>query len=417
MGDAGKSLDLSITIVGTEPEIRCDLRVPASAALSDLHRAIQRAFGWEDRHLHAFTVTDPTGRRRSFTTDEETVMELQMEFDTAVAIGDITDGPGSVVSYEYDFGDGWDHQITVTGDAVAPAGQFSCLDGANRGPVEDSGGIGGYRQLCEILADVTHPQYRQMADWYTFVTGHSAFSFDPSEFDIEQVNGKLERLSLQVNGAKPTPEEISAVVRPARWLLQRVGTEGLELTKDGYLKPAVVAEIMSGLGWERQWPGKHNRETQTLPVWELRTRMQQWKLLRKYKGKLLRTPAARKIADDDAALWDHLASAVATEKHPAVEATSRVVVAWLLADQLPPWRSVGDAVAQVLMAEGFGSPDGGPVSEAAGLDLFHAVRGGLVSLGVFGPECGVLAPRVPSPGGLKFLMDVRRHQHVGGSDG
>lgn len=339
-------------------------------------------------------------------------MELEMELDTAVTIADITAGPGSVVGYEYDFGDSWDHEIIVIGDAVAPAGEFRCLAGANRGPVEDSGGIGGYRELCEILTDTAHSRFRELSQWYEFVTGQSAWSFDPAEFDLDAVNGSLERLSLQLSGAEPTPGEIAAVVRPARWLLQRVGSEGLELTKDGYLKPAAVAEIMTGLGWEQRWLGKHNRETQTLPVWELRTRMQEWKLLRKYKGRLLRTPAARKIADDDAALWSHLAAAIAAEKHPAVEVTSRAMVDWLLEDQLPPWRAAGDAVAQVLTGEGFRNPDGSPVSEDSGRDLFNAVRQGLESLGVFDFEEGLLAPRIPTTGGLKFLMDVRTHQNA-----
>lgn len=407
MTDTAKALDLHISIARTDPQIWRDLRVPAENPLGDLHAAIQRAFGWQDYHLHMFTAMDENGNRRLFTAGEESAAELGAGLDTDTSIGDVLVQTGDKLEYEYDFGDGWEHEINVTGHALAPVGAFSCLDGANRGPVEDSGGIGGYHQLCAILADEQDPEYGEMAGWYSSVTGQPASKFDPGAFDLESVNAQLSRLSVLIAGEPPTRDEMAEVVRPVKWLLQQAGTDGLDLTKDGYLKPAMVAETMAGLGWGKRWYGKFNRETQTLPVWELRTKMQEWKLLRKYKGKLLRTPAARKMYDDDAALWDYLAGKVAPQSQSAVDDAKRLMVDWLLEDRMPPWNAVGDAVAQILTGEGFRAQDGSAVAEAAGSQLYHDVRRELETLGIFEPERELLSPRALSAGGIKFLQEVR----------
>lgn len=97
-----------------------------------------------------------------------------------------------------------------------------------------------------------------------------------------------------------------AVVEPYRWLLARVG-DGITLTKAGHLPPAVVTETMTTLGWDADWIGRNNREEQTLPVAELRDSARRMGLLRVQRGILLRTVAGRKLTDDPAALWWHIA--------------------------------------------------------------------------------------------------------------
>ncbi len=54
--------------------------------------------GWENEHLHAFRT-----KERGIEEDEE--LEL--------AIGDLLEKEGSALTYEYDFGDGWVHKITL----------------------------------------------------------------------------------------------------------------------------------------------------------------------------------------------------------------------------------------------------------------------------------------------------------------
>ncbi len=109
--------------------------------------------------------------------------------------------------------------------ALARQGHFSCLDGARRGPLEDSGGIWGYQRMCQVLADPHHPDYEGLADWYAAVAPADP-PFDPEVFDLDAVNQRLERLSLVLSSQVATAEEVAAIVRPVQWLLQRVGCSG-----------------------------------------------------------------------------------------------------------------------------------------------------------------------------------------------
>ncbi|MCW2135219.1 plasmid pRiA4b ORF-3 family protein [Arthrobacter sp. VKM Ac-2550] len=411
MRAAEKALDLHITIAGTEPEIWRDLRVPAAITLTDLHKVIQRAFGWDNRHLHMFRSTDAAGQERRFASNDETVMELETEQAAVVTLEDVFSSKSTELVYEYDFGDSWLHEISISGHAVAPAGQLSCIAGANRGPVEDSGGIGGYRELCEILLDPNHERHDDLAKWYSWATNKPAAKFDPQEFDLEKCNRSLARLSPQLGDATPTPEEMAAVVLPAKWLLQRVGADGLELTKDGYLKPAVVAEVMTSLGWEKRWYGGSKRESQTLPVFELRSALQDWGLLRKYKGKLVRTPAGRKAYDDDVRLWGHLADRFAHPRDAGEEVVRRLLVHWLLEDRVPPHDMVGQAVADSLMSAGFRTSDGDDIPDDQGMYLYIDARRTLATLGVFEQEDFFESLLLTSEAGLKFLLEVQRRQN------
>ena len=91
--------------------------------------------------------------------------------------------------YEYDFGDGWIHEV-VAEKILPPDPGFKnpvCLAGENACPPEDCGGIPGYYNLLEILGDRKHPEYRDMKDWM-------GGKFDPAAFKLDAVNKAFKRL-------------------------------------------------------------------------------------------------------------------------------------------------------------------------------------------------------------------------------
>jgi hypothetical protein len=98
---------------------------------------------------------------------------------------------------------------------------------------------------------------------------------------------------------------------PYLWLTRRVGLDGLSLSAAGWLPPGVVREAMTELGWAKDWIGKANRKDQTLPVLQLRESAQRLGLIRKIKGRLVLTSAAKRLLDDPAGLWHFLARAIA----------------------------------------------------------------------------------------------------------
>ena len=123
--------------------------------------------------------------------------------------------------------------MELLGPARLAAGEMTCLDGAGRGPVEDSGGPHGYRRFVQILQDQGHAEHHDASRCLHSMTGEFAFYFDASAFDLDAANRKLRLLSLRRWPQPLTDEEREGVLRAVRWLLEQASPDGLDLTKDG----------------------------------------------------------------------------------------------------------------------------------------------------------------------------------------
>ena len=91
--------------------------------------------------------------------------------------------------YDYDFGDGWEHDVVVEKIVSADPGKKHavCLAGENACPPEDCGGIWGYYELLEVVNNPKHKAHQEMLDWL-------GEPFDPGRFDLQDVNATLRRL-------------------------------------------------------------------------------------------------------------------------------------------------------------------------------------------------------------------------------
>ena len=402
--------DLRVSIQDSEPEIWRRLQVPETITVPELHRVLQTAFGWENRHLFGIRCVDRLGQPRVVIGPDDAAEEMGDEPASGVVLTELLDaqqaGP-STLEYEYDFGDAWTHEVKVMGPAELPAGAVRCIGGANRGPVEDAGGTSGYARLIEALADPSDEEHQELSDWYKFATGQDAGTFEPYAFDAAALNNRLDELAKRLWPEPPTDDEVAAVVRPAQWLLTQAGTDGLPLTQDGYLKPAVVSEAVRALEWSYRWPGAANRESQTRPVLLLRQQLQAWKLLRKSKGKLILSPAGRKLHDGGRPLWDYLVKAVAFPADQSTAVVTRVVVHWLLEGPTPSWEERARIIADTLTVAGFRMEDGGRVRRDAAQDSYLEVRWMLDCLQLKVPERTFSDEPALTDGGRKFLLQVQ----------
>ena len=174
-----QAVQLLVTLCDVEPPIWRRLIVPASLTLRELHAAVQTAMGWQDYHLHLFEIGD------LLYGDVEEIDERHFGDEETFTVGQAA-AVAPAFQYEYDFGDGWRHEIRV--EQVMPslaAGAPHLLGAARACPPEDCGGMWGYEHLLEVLADPAHEEHEEMLDW---VGG----PFDPEAVDIAAINANLE---------------------------------------------------------------------------------------------------------------------------------------------------------------------------------------------------------------------------------
>jgi hypothetical protein len=175
---------IKVTLLWTKPPIWRRLLVPSPTTLERLHDVLQTAMGWQNCHMHEFSL----GRRRFGQPDISGgfMDEPTVESERATRLCDLLQRTGAKMTYTYDFGDGWEHnivlekQLSPDQDTVYPI----CLDGRLACPPEDCGGIPGLYRLLDILANPKHKEHDEMRDW---VGGN----FDPEAFSVEKVNKLL----------------------------------------------------------------------------------------------------------------------------------------------------------------------------------------------------------------------------------
>ena len=169
---------LKVTLEGIEPPVWRRLVVPSDFTLYDLHYVIQVAMGWEDCHLHDFTIK----RQRYVVPGSDDFGDPADE--TKARLRDVA-GPRSKIVYQYDFGDSWNHVIVVEKVLESADGPLpSCIAGARACPPEDSGGAWGYEDKLQALANSDDEDGEELREWM-------GEDFDPEQFEVTVVNRQL----------------------------------------------------------------------------------------------------------------------------------------------------------------------------------------------------------------------------------
>ncbi|MEZ0229582.1 MAG: plasmid pRiA4b ORF-3 family protein [Planctomycetota bacterium] len=176
---AAKILQLKVTLDETTPAVWRRVQVSSEMTLDQLALVIELAMGWDGDHMHQFEkdraiygVPDGYGDR---TIDE-----------SEVTVGSLLPRKKSWLTYMYDFGDSWRHEVRVeeTLDATPNVSYPQCVGGARACPPEDCGGIGGYFELLEEVEEGGGEDGDEEFD----------LDFDPDAFDVAAVNKRLKRV-------------------------------------------------------------------------------------------------------------------------------------------------------------------------------------------------------------------------------
>lgn len=368
------TLQLQITLCHTKPRIWRRIRVDGASTLEQLHRTIQLCMGWTDSHLHCFR--DAQGRAfGNLLHDEDSLFDWTDE--RLVTVADVLARDKAVLHYEYDFGDGWEHDIKLEKRLPPHAGETlpRCLHAVGQCPPEDVGGIGGFYAFLEAMEDPSHPDHEEVSDWW------GADEFDNANPSVDEINQALALLDdaapfvaqrnstglddlaglspnvlhgllyqtfdcPEVHWSAPATPEAAPIIRMLQVLLEAMGAKGLKLTAKGNLPVAVVramidAGIPEQLSRYAQFEARARSEDDSLAVHVCRIAAELGGFVHQQKGRLL--PRKRMLTLVQQQQWGqihlHLLKSIMTsfnwaymddyDEMPGIQVTSPFTL-WLL---------------------------------------------------------------------------------------
>ena len=170
---------LRVSLRYVEPEVWRRIVVKSDMPLPKFATALEQAMGWDSSHLHLFDV----GGVLFGPPDED---DDHLISEKAAKVTHLLPEVESSLRWDYDFGDGWEHDVVV--EAIEPLNPKTkypvVLDGARACPPEEVGGPGGYEELLRALSNPKHKEYKSMREW-------APEGFDPAAFDLVATNRRL----------------------------------------------------------------------------------------------------------------------------------------------------------------------------------------------------------------------------------
>lgn len=135
-----------------KPPVWRRIEVSSSIKLSDLADVLEAAVGWLGGHLHAFEADSVL-----YETPDGESFGRRPRDERKVQLVEVLPAVKSKMRWDYDFGDGWEHDVVVEAIEPARAGVTYpvCLTGKRACPPEDCGGPWGYSTFSRRSATRT----------------------------------------------------------------------------------------------------------------------------------------------------------------------------------------------------------------------------------------------------------------------
>jgi hypothetical protein len=186
-----KILQFKISLRFSEPEIWRRFEIEDSMTFFDLHLVIQNVMGWTNSHLYQFKYD-----KKYFIGNPELIESDNIANDKEVLLSTIFDMEDIKMEYEYDFGDGWIHDLVLENILERNPKRFYpyCSAGELNCPPEDSGGIYGFYEMMKAFTNTKHPEHEDIVEWV-------GDDYDMSAFDLKAINKSLKNYSSIDNNA------------------------------------------------------------------------------------------------------------------------------------------------------------------------------------------------------------------------
>lgn len=171
---------LTVTLRDVQPAVWRQVVVTSETPLPKLAQMLERVMGWESYHLHMFDVGGLLFGPQDDEFDSDHVID-----ERKITVKQVLPDVGARLRFDYDFGDGWEHDVVVDAIESPQDGKRYpiCLGGERACPPEDCGGVPGYEQVLAALADPSSDEHEHYAEW--------AGDFDPGRFDLVAANRRL----------------------------------------------------------------------------------------------------------------------------------------------------------------------------------------------------------------------------------
>ena len=175
-----KVLQLKIVLSGSKPRVWRRFLVKDNISFHKLHLVIQTVMGWDCCHLYSFEDNNLRIESKECASDD------CIDFEPAekILLSQVLKEKDKI-RYTYDFGDTWEHILTVEKVLDIEKGKKypCCVAGKSNCPPEDSGGIYGFYDMFSIASDKDHEDHEYIKDWLA--------DYDIDEFDIDEINKEL----------------------------------------------------------------------------------------------------------------------------------------------------------------------------------------------------------------------------------
>jgi hypothetical protein len=187
----GEIATVRIELRDTNPVIWREVQVPTSVTLKVLHDIIQAVMGWFDSHLWEFTIAK---QRYGLPMDEDWGTAPRVDA-AKVCLRDVLQPRKTTIDYLYDFGDSWEHRLTVTAirRGEPGIGYPRYIGGEWNAPPEDCGGIIGFYESLDAIADPKHPNHAEAVEWFD--------EYDSKTVDELGIKSALSRIANRLNAA------------------------------------------------------------------------------------------------------------------------------------------------------------------------------------------------------------------------
>ena len=197
-----KAYQLRIALRDFKPAIYRDVLVSPATPLPKLHKLIQAAMSGDNAHMYGFAL--PKKNERYYSVPAENRFDIPDPLDllnstnheTDFKLNDLLKAPKDKLLYLYDFGDDWEHIITLQAIVETESALPHLLQAEQGCPPEDCGGPSGAVYWASVWHDKAHEEHDIALDMFG--------RHEPGWLDVAALQKAVQKLQL-----KPRKKSIS----------------------------------------------------------------------------------------------------------------------------------------------------------------------------------------------------------------